>query len=286
MDRTAATSHADHDELLIVRLFGGDVDEVERSRALDLMADCEACATLFADLGSIADATAALPVPARPRDFSLSTEDAARLRRRRFGRQWIFGAGSRRSLGGSLAAIGLVGVVATGAVSLMSGSAMSSMTTSSEHNVNLAAAPAASSAYGGAEAATAAPLASRAPAGVDLQSSAGGVAAPSQSDLATPAGAVQPVSAPTVAAASPDRQFAAQSPGTTPGAIAAGGDQGSIVGADAGTQAATPSDESAGQATMDARLIWIGGFAALFVVGLLVVFLPRRPRRHGRGSRS
>ena len=38
MDRTAAT-HSKHDELLIVRLFGGDVDDRERERALDLLGE-------------------------------------------------------------------------------------------------------------------------------------------------------------------------------------------------------------------------------------------------------
>jgi len=62
MDRTAAT-HATHDELLLARLYGGDVDEKERRRALDQIASCQDCANVFADLGSIAVATAALPTP-------------------------------------------------------------------------------------------------------------------------------------------------------------------------------------------------------------------------------
>ena len=67
-----ATAHANHDESLVVRLYGNDVDSEERSRALDLLAGCEECAALFADLGQIASATAALPVPERPRDFMLT----------------------------------------------------------------------------------------------------------------------------------------------------------------------------------------------------------------------
>src|ERR1035437_8221789 len=76
----SSTAHASHDESLVVRLFGYDVDPAERSRALDLVAGCEECAALYADLGSIATATSALPAPARPRDFTLTPADAARLR--------------------------------------------------------------------------------------------------------------------------------------------------------------------------------------------------------------
>ena len=79
MDRTPLAAHAAHDELLIARLFGGDVSDVERASALDLMGECDECAALFVDLGDIAAATEALPVPARPRDFSLTAADAARL---------------------------------------------------------------------------------------------------------------------------------------------------------------------------------------------------------------
>src|ERR1035437_9593595 len=78
MDRTPAATHAGHDEMLIVRLYGGDVDESERARALDLMVDCRECANLFADLGAIAEASAAMPVPPRPRDFALTDKDAPR----------------------------------------------------------------------------------------------------------------------------------------------------------------------------------------------------------------
>ena len=94
MHRTAPT-HATHDELLLARLYGGDVDETERSRALDQMASCQDCADVFADLGAIAVATAALPTPPRPRDFTLTEADASAGRsstgsveRRRSGARW------------------------------------------------------------------------------------------------------------------------------------------------------------------------------------------------------
>ncbi len=117
MHRNSTTPHANHDELLLARLYGGDVNERERAHALELMAACEECAGFFADLGAIATATAEMAVPRRPRDFTLTEADAARLRRRSNGRSLLGWLVRTRALGGSMAAIGLVGVVALGAVS-------------------------------------------------------------------------------------------------------------------------------------------------------------------------
>lgn len=116
MQRPAAT-HSTHDELLLVRLYGGDVDERERSSALDQMASCEQCADLFADLGAISAATAALPVPPRPRDFTLTEADVAHLGRRDIGRGIFDWLGRTRALGGSMVAAGVIGVVLIGAIS-------------------------------------------------------------------------------------------------------------------------------------------------------------------------
>src|ERR1035437_5464945 len=105
--------------MLIARFYGGDVDDSERARAIEVMADCADCADLFADLGAISEASSAMPVPARPRDFTLTEEDAARLRSKRRAWKAIFGLGLRRSLGGSLAALGLAGLMLTSAASLL-----------------------------------------------------------------------------------------------------------------------------------------------------------------------
>jgi hypothetical protein len=116
MNRASAPTHATHDELLIARLYGEDVDERERALTLDRMAGCEECAALFADMGAIASETAALPVPARPRDFTLTAADAARIGRPH--RSWAAILGSRRlrAMGGSMAAIGFAGVTFFGAL--------------------------------------------------------------------------------------------------------------------------------------------------------------------------
>jgi hypothetical protein len=113
------TPHAAHDELLIARLFGADVDDRERTLAQEQVAGCEDCAALYADLASIARATAALPVPTRPRDFTLTAADAARLQPRRRGWARLVGLGRRRSFGGALVALGFSGLLLTGALSIL-----------------------------------------------------------------------------------------------------------------------------------------------------------------------
>lgn len=75
-------SHADHDPLLVAASVAGDLGRADREQAELLASTCADCALLEADLRAIATATAALPKPLRQRDFSLSAEDAARLRKR------------------------------------------------------------------------------------------------------------------------------------------------------------------------------------------------------------
>ena len=119
-DRTP--QHADHDVFLVAQLAADDLRPSERPVALELVANCHACATLLADLRAIASATTALPpVPAaaaRPRDFRLTEEDAARLRRGSW-RRWFGVARSPRlsftqPLGVGLTTLGLVGMLISG----------------------------------------------------------------------------------------------------------------------------------------------------------------------------
>jgi hypothetical protein len=117
----SATDHVTHDELLVARLFGDDLHGPERAAALDQVAACAECAALLADLGAIATATAALPVPPRPRDFALTEADAARLRGRPRGLGRLLGLGARQSFGGALVALGLTGVILSAALSVLSG---------------------------------------------------------------------------------------------------------------------------------------------------------------------
>ena len=109
-----ADSHSSHDTWLVAQLAADDLAGPERAAAERLVALCDACAGLFADIRAIATATAALPVPARTRDFRLTPADAARLRS-----PWRRWAGSFakprfafvQPLGAALAMLGLAGLL-------------------------------------------------------------------------------------------------------------------------------------------------------------------------------
>ncbi|HEX7611785.1 MAG TPA: hypothetical protein VF371_03355 [Candidatus Limnocylindrales bacterium] len=250
MDRTAAT-HSDHDELLIVRLFGGDVDDHERARALDLLGECEDCAALFADLGATADATAALPVPARPRDFTLTEADATRLRRQRRGLGVFSLLRRTRAIGGSLVAIGLVGLVATSSLGILGGTAGTFGYHSDSNGTanELSAATAAPAALAAGQAAG-----SSMPVVAPLVSGELDTASPTD----TGSKAVPPASVPSGQWA---RDGAAGSPEQ---------------------QAVTTSAAATTSAGLDARLVWFGGFGLLFLAGLGVLIVPLVRRRRTR----
>jgi anti-sigma factor RsiW len=276
MDRTALATHAGHDESLIVRFYGDDVDDAERALALDLMADCRECADLFADLGAIAAASSALPVPTRPRDFTLNEKDAARLRsERRTWRPAILGAGLRRSLGGSLAALGLVGVLMTGAVSLLGGASSASTlagnvaltdTQGSAPEVANGAAPPSSRP---ADLAVASPVsASMAPVTAPLATAVGDTT--SGSAAGKNASAQPPIVVP---APSKDFQFGPASQGS----VSTDG------GWSSGNQTSSSNEPS--QSGIDARLVWLIGFGVLFALGIAILVLPRILRRRRRSAR-
>jgi anti-sigma factor RsiW len=249
MDRSTRASHASHDELLIARLYGGDVDDRERARAVEIMADCPDCAELFADLGAIAEATASMPVPARPRDFMLTEEDAARLRRKRRGWQVTFGLGLRRSFGGSLAALGLAGLMLTSAASLLGQTTSASLTSAN------------------------APERFAQSSGPNFDSQgAVGLAA------ASPAAASEP--APAFAAGVTAALAANPAAATTPTTDAANRVPGDVAG-DAG--GSPPIQTETAAAGVDPRLLWLLGFALLFAIGVAVALLPQRLRRRVRG---
>ncbi|HVL54342.1 MAG TPA: hypothetical protein VM344_08795, partial [Vitreimonas sp.] len=85
-------SHDDHDLLLVAAVAAGDAEAGDaeagdaeagdRGPADDLLAACPACAVVAKDLRAIQAATAAVPAPARGRDFRLTLADAERLRPR------------------------------------------------------------------------------------------------------------------------------------------------------------------------------------------------------------
>jgi anti-sigma factor RsiW len=276
MDRTAPATHAGHDELLIVRFYGDDVDDAERALALDLMADCRECAELFADLGAIAAASEALPVPPRPRDFTLNAKDAARLRSKwRSRRPANLGAGLRRSLGGSLAALGLVGVLMTGAVSLLGGASSVSTfagnraLTDTQGSAPEVANGAAATPPRAPDLAVASPAsASMAPVTAPLATSVGDTT--SGSATGKNATAQSPIVVP---APSTDFQLGPALPGSVP----------ADGGGSSGNQTSSSNEPS--QSGIDALLVWLIGFGALFALGIAILVLPRILRRRSRGTR-
>ena len=112
---------SDHDPLLVAAYAAGDAQGEDLERARELVATCDECAALHHDLRAIAAAMPALPVPARSRDFRLTPEQAASLRPAAWRRLLAPLAGPRFAfaapLGGSLAALGLAGVLVAGAFS-------------------------------------------------------------------------------------------------------------------------------------------------------------------------
>ena len=280
--KRAAVTHATHDELLLARLYGGDVDEQERSRALDQMASCLECADVFADLGAIATATAALPIPPRPRDFTLTEADVERLGKRSI--RWsMFGwLGRSRALGGSMVAAGLVGVMLVGAVSALAPAAGSGGT--GKTSVAAPVSGGNESAYG---------LGSPSPAHdlTDAGARDGGdtpVAATSPvfgPPAATPGPtdkALLPVPSPL--ALGPSAAPGAQQSGSGEGVFGSNDDgQGGIAGA--GSTAAPAAVPSVGTTTVawsDARVIALAGFAGLAILGLLLLTVPRLAARRVR----
>jgi hypothetical protein len=285
MNRTAAT-HATHDEMLLARLYGGDVDEGERGRALDQMASCQECADAFADFGVIAAATAALPTPPRPRNFTLTEVDAARFGRRSNSWAILHLLARTKALGGSMVAAGLVGVALVGAISVFGpggGGGVLDGLTAKAAPVNGAGAPGPA---GGASS----------PA-LD-QNSAGGMrlgAAPAATAAASVAG-LQPVPQPSAASTGQPPQAASEvtsGPTSIPtalplgsGAAAFGPGNGAQGGVTGGFSSVAPSTGSGGNSLPargpDARDIALAAFAALTILGALTLAVPRLAARRAR----
>jgi len=120
-----STAHPDHDLLLVASLADRDLTGDEQARARAQVDACAACASLHADLVSLARATRDLPPIARPRAFTLRPEDARRLRpnllRRMVGAFGTSRDGLSRQLALGFTTIGLAGLlvgVLPGALSL------------------------------------------------------------------------------------------------------------------------------------------------------------------------
>jgi len=274
-------AHDAHDAILIARLFGGDVTDVEREHATSLVAGCSECASLFADLGAIAATTRALPTPPRPRDFTLTEADVARLSRRAGWRGRFVRPGLRTAFGGAMAALGLAGVLLTGAATMLTSTAR---TESAAFDSN--ASPANYSGQGAIAMPTAAPTAGPA----QLVSGGAVDGAGASSSL--------PPRLPSIGTAGPSAGPAAESGDNSTGKSA-----GSLAvttappapASDASSHAISPpnpndqggsSGSGGGGAgsSPDARTIGLVGFGATLLVGLLLLVGPAALRRLRRPS--
>jgi hypothetical protein len=108
-------SHATHDLELVAAHASRDLGGRDLETATALVAGCDACAELHADLRAIAAALPATPAPRRRRDFRLTPEQAASLRPAGWRRLLApFGAprfAFAAPLGTGLATLGLAGLL-------------------------------------------------------------------------------------------------------------------------------------------------------------------------------
>ena len=287
----SATSHATHDELLLARLYGDDVTPAERAMATAQITACPDCAAFFADLGAIATATRALPVPARPRDFTLSAADAARLRPRAGALAgWL---GRTRALGTSLTAVGLAGVVLVGALSALPMLSITA-TAATPGNFSMAEATAAPAApelgatgaltAGGpanSQPMTAAPV----PMPAASAASAEGTASPEASSITEPSRASAAHSSPVAAGMPTDQSVPDSSPaGSGSGSIAYDTD-GKAASSQPAQQRLPESGGANGPSGPDASLVALALFAAILLAGLLLLAMPRLAARRSRVAR-
>ena len=110
-----SSDHARHDLLAVAALADRDATGEEAVRAEAQIDTCPDCATLHAELVSLATATRQLPAIERSRDFQLRPEDAQRLRpnriRRLFGSFGTARDGFSRPLAMGLTTLGLAGLM-------------------------------------------------------------------------------------------------------------------------------------------------------------------------------
>jgi hypothetical protein len=114
---TTPAAHAAHDLTNVAALAAraDDLDETTAAAARRQVAECTACADVLADLVTLQTVLPTTSTPARPRDFSLTPADAARLHRsgwRRF--LGFFGSardGFSRPLAIGFTTLGLAGLL-------------------------------------------------------------------------------------------------------------------------------------------------------------------------------
>jgi hypothetical protein len=137
-----------------------DLAPAELTRARSALESCGACADLFVDLVAVSAAIPSAAIPARPRDFTLTPADAARLRSRGL-RRWFSAIGSARDgitfpLALGLTTMGIAGLLLATVPGALSGAGGAAQVLST---VGSAVEPASGGGNGQVPAATAAPAA-------------------------------------------------------------------------------------------------------------------------------
>ena len=143
--------HARHDLSLIAGHAAGDLSASQRLEADSILASCSECTEVRHDLLAIAAATRVLPVLATaPRDFRLTAEQAARLRRGSWLRTLLRPFGATRSAVRPLAAafttLGIAGLFVATAMPAVMGPAAAG-TSGQERDSQTIAAPGAGGGY-------------------------------------------------------------------------------------------------------------------------------------------
>jgi hypothetical protein len=119
--------HTQHDPVLISRFAADELTSTDQARATALIDSCRECRTLRDDLLAIALATRALPAQRAPRDFRITSEQAAHLARTgrfpRLGGVLVAMGAFGRPIAATFTTLGLVGIFVAGALPGLFGAA-------------------------------------------------------------------------------------------------------------------------------------------------------------------
>ena len=196
-------THAKHDRLLVANLLDRTPDPAERARAERQLAECTECARLHLDLVALSEATKALPVPTRPRDFTLSPAEADRLRVRGWRRLFALIGSGRDTFTRPLA----IGLTTLGLAGLLVGTVPGVLFVGSATSGQQAAEDAARNASGAGAAPEAIILGSAAPSAAPASGPALAATAPTDQPSGEPPVAALPAPTGAEAADDPDRLF-------------------------------------------------------------------------------
>ena len=217
---TLNPNHPEHDLLLIAGHAAGDLAESESPRAQSLLDTCAQCTDLHRDLIAITAATRSLPnLATAPRDFRLTPEQAAGLRRTGWLRTILApltGAKSAaRPMAAAFTTLGMAGLLIATVFSGLGGSAASLAGPARDQTATAGATAApAGPVNGGGQPA---PAASAGPGGgFDTKDGTSATSAPEIANIDTATGA--PNGPTSVPAESPDHRVAT----TTPNALLMG----------------------------------------------------------------